>query len=57
MSVQDIRFSNLRIESDLGFNLRIEARDVSERPVLFEDGELPRIVNDPKFHANVWDGM
>ncbi len=35
----------------------IEAHDVEERLVMFEDGELLRTVNDPEFHANVWKGM
>lgn len=35
----------------------IEARDVAERLVLFEDGVLLRKVTDPDFHAHVWDGM
>ncbi len=35
----------------------IEARDVAERLVIFEDGELLRTVNDPDFHAHVWKGM
>ncbi len=35
----------------------IEARDVAERLVIFEDGELLRAVTDPDFHAHVWKGM
>ncbi len=35
----------------------IEAHDVAERLVLFEDGKLLRTVEDPEFHANVWNKM
>lgn len=32
----------------------IEAHDVAERLVIFEDGELLRTVDDPEFHAHVF---
>jgi len=35
----------------------IEAHHVPERLIIFEDGELLRRINDPDFHAYVWDGM
>ncbi len=35
----------------------IEAREVLERLVVFEDGELLRTVEDSEFHAHMWDGM
>ncbi len=35
----------------------IEAHDVAERLVIFEDGELLRTVVAPDFHAHVWNGM
>jgi len=35
----------------------VEARDVAERLVIFEDGELLRRIDDPDFHAYKWKGM
>ena len=35
----------------------IEAEGVPERLVVFEDGGLLRAVDDPDFHAHVWEGM
>ncbi|MDA0323612.1 MAG: hypothetical protein O2923_12985 [Verrucomicrobia bacterium] len=32
----------------------IEAQDVAEHLVMFEDGELLRTVEDPKFHAHIF---
>jgi len=35
----------------------VEAYDVAERLIIFEDGELLRRIDDPDFHAHVWDEM
>ena len=34
----------------------IEARDVTDRLVMFEDGELLRKLTDPDMHAHMWPG-
>jgi hypothetical protein len=35
----------------------IEAHNIKERLVVFENGEVLRRISDPDFHAYNWEGM